>query len=426
MSDLMFVFMTILLVLGESTNIAVGQQKQSKPKPPAYLDSSTAPLTYWLQGEFYGQARLKASSPFSSYGLQVIDKGKSAFEAVLFPGGLPGEGWNKQDPLRLSGIADGHQVVFAKDEFVLTVDVDSAKVEPADWQPAADRPVWGSLKKFQRISPTLGLKPPAGSQVLFDGTATDLWSTAQVDGELLKEGAMTKNSYQDFRLHLEFQIAFKPEGTDQDRGNSGVYIQRRYELQILDSFGRELQFNDIGSIYRQQKPELNMALPPLSWQTYDIWFRAPRFDAKGEKTENARITVWLNGVPIHDDYEIIAKTGAGQKEAPHPLPINLQDHQNPIRFRNIWLIEGDIKPPAPLTTGKASSSIASKSLTPHDAGREQAFRTPAPVARDSTIIRWGPYAMPLEQYYQIGQPGWVPPPPGPVVGYGHHWPNFGP
>jgi hypothetical protein len=402
---------------------AAAQQKPpAKPKPPAYLDVEEAPSTYWLQGEYFGRVKLKSSAPMTRFGLQVIDKGKADFEAVLYQGGLPGEGWDKKDPVRLKATPADGLVVFVHDDFTLSVDGTTATVEPVVSASAVKKPLWGSLEKVQRLSPTLGLKPPAKAQILFNGSKTDLWKDAKTEGNLLKEGAMTRNEYQDFRMHLEFQLAFKPDGIDQDRGNSGVYIQRRYELQILDSFGRQMQFNDIGSIYRQQQPDLNMALPPLSWQTYDIWFRAARFDAEGKKTENARITVWLNGVPIHSDYEIIAKTGAGQKEAANPMPINLQDHQNPVRFRNIWLLEGDIKPPAPLTAPKPapSSSIAQGSFS---GGQSGVISSAPPMTYQPQIIHWGPYAMPMEGYYGMGQPGWVPPPVKPMVGY-EGWPVY--
>ena len=130
-----------------------------------------------------------------------------------------------------------------------------------------------------------------------------------------------------------------PTARGQARGNSGVYIQRRYEVQILDSFGLEGVFNECGALYRQTPPDLNMCLPPLAWQTYDIWFTPPRFAADGKtKLANARITVLHNGVPVHWHREITAKTGGGQQEGPEPLPIQLQDHGNPVMFRNIWIV----------------------------------------------------------------------------------------
>jgi len=153
------------------------------------------------------------------------------------------------------------------------------------------------------------------------------------------EGVMTKNAYKDFTLHLEFRLPFMPAAKAQARGNSGVYLQRRYETQIVDSFGLEPLNNNCGSIYRQRPADINMCFPPLTWQTYDIDFTAARFDDDGKKTNGALITVKHNGVAIHDYYELKNKTGAGQKEGPNPLPILLQNHKDPVRFRNFWILE---------------------------------------------------------------------------------------
>jgi hypothetical protein len=119
-----------------------------------------------------------------------------------------------------------------------------------------------------------------------------------------------------------------------------VYIQKRYEVQILDSFGLGTVINGCGALYRQQGPDLNMSFPPLDWQTYDIYFTAPRWDEQGKKTANARITAMHNGVRIHDDREVTAKTGAGMAEGPDKQPLRLQDHGNPVHFRNVWLVTG--------------------------------------------------------------------------------------
>ncbi len=132
---------------------------------------------------------------------------------------------------------------------------------------------------------------------------------------------------------------------DQARGNSGIYIQRRYELQILDSFGLPPVINGCGALYRQQSPELNMSFPPLAWQTYDIYFTAARWDPDGNKTSDAQITVMHNGVPVHRRYSIIAKTGAGQPETLYDGPILFQDHGNPVQFRNVWLVIRDTATP---------------------------------------------------------------------------------
>jgi hypothetical protein len=157
-----------------------------------------------------------------------------------------------------------------------------------------------------------------------------------------------------------------PTARDQARGNSGVYIQRRYEVQILDSFGLDGAFNEAGALYRQTPPDFNMAFPPLTWQTYDIWFTPPYFAADGKtKLANARITVLHNGVAVHWNREITAKTGGGQQEGPTALPIQLQDHGNPVVFRNIWIV--------PLQT-PTYCDYGSQSISCNDCYRRGHFR----------------------------------------------------
>jgi len=154
------------------------------------------------------------------------------------------------------------------------------------------------------------------------------------------DSVITRDLYQDFRMHVEFNVNEVEDSTDpESNGNSGVYIQQRYEVQILNSFGvsdEDYKPSYGGSIYRQKKPDLLVSKKAGEWQTYDIVFRAARFDG-GKKTENARITIYQNGGLIHDDYAITGKTGAGRKEGPEPGPVKLQGHHNPVRFRNVWI-----------------------------------------------------------------------------------------
>ena len=139
-------------------------------------------------------------------------------------------------------------------------------------------------------------------------------------------------------MHIEFFLPFKPLGRGQDRANSGVYMQDRYEVQVLDSFGLKGENNECGGIYSKTKPNVNMCFPPLVWQTYDIDFTAAKYDGLGKKTKNAVITVKHNGVLIHENVEIAGPTGGGKKEDPTGGAIQLQGHGNPVYYQNVWLV----------------------------------------------------------------------------------------
>lgn len=194
-------------------------------------------------------------------------------------------------------------------------------------------------------------RPPQGAVLLFDGSDASAWTETDgkpahwkiVDGALEATSGgdiQTKQPFEDFALHLEFRTPQPAPGqAGQDRGNSGVKLAGRYEIQILESHGQEPSKNNCGAIYRQKAADRNMAAPPGQWQSYDIVFRAPRFDASGRKTEHARVTVTWNGEKVHDDIEVTGPTRAGEtEERPGPAPILLQDHGHPVQFRNIWLV----------------------------------------------------------------------------------------
>lgn len=185
---------------------------------------------------------------------------------------------------------------------------------------------------------------------LFDGTAASQEQWQHTDGRkvawpLTEERSMevccgdirTKDAYRDFRLHLEFRVPLLPDDvTGQDRGNSGIYLQDRYELQILDSYGDTTpDTNEAGAIYLKKAPDTNAATAPETWQTYDIVFRAARFDENGAKTADARVTVVWNGRTVHDDVALDGPTAAGRAETPAAGAIRLQDHGNKVRFRDI-------------------------------------------------------------------------------------------
>jgi len=199
------------------------------------------------------------------------------------------------------------------------------------------------LKKIESKSPDAGLKPPAGAVILLpfkEGQKADLSKWTNGNWRALDDGVMectpgkgankTKQSFGDIKhLHIEFKLPLEPTNRGQGRANSGVYVSDAYEVQILDSFGLLHTSGDCGGIYNLRRASVNACLPPETWQTYDITFRAPR------PGENPRITVIQNGIKIHDNLSIPAKTKPGEKR-----PLQLQDHKHPIQFRNIWLVEG--------------------------------------------------------------------------------------
>jgi hypothetical protein len=198
------------------------------------------------------------------------------------------------------------------------------------------------IGKAERPADAVTLVGPEGHRLVPEGPGPGKWVFA--DGVLTASPAwdsvLTPEAYQDFRMHVEFNVneVRNPKDPEAD-GNSGIYIQQRYELQILNSFGvpeAEYKASYCGSIYRQKKPDRLVCRKAGEWQSYDIVFRAARFEGD-RKTANARITVYQNGELIHDDHPITAKTGAGEKEGPEPRPIKLQGHHNPVRFRNVWI-----------------------------------------------------------------------------------------
>ena len=191
---------------------------------------------------------------------------------------------------------------------------------------------------------------PADAIVLFDGTDLSNWvkcGTQDPAGWKVENGCMevvprtgdicSKELFTDVQLHVEFYLPLMADKTGQGRANSGVYLQGRYELQVLDSYGLDSKDNDCGGIYTLAAPMVNACRPPEQWQTYDIFFLAPRFNEKGTKTKNARISVVQNGVWIHHDLEIPQSTGGEiDHNCAEPGPVMLQDHHNLIRYRNIW------------------------------------------------------------------------------------------
>lgn len=283
----------------------------SAAEPPGTYDTPEAAQAdpdFALQGEYEGD----------KLGVQVVALGGGNFSVVSYRGGLPGAGFDGKEK---------QEIEADREDVIETV---------------------AGLKKVERKSTTLGAKPPAGAIVLFDGTAESLkkyWQPGAkltADG-LLAQGCTTAGTFRDFTLHVEFRLPFMPAARGQGRGNSGVYYQGRYETQVLDSFGLKGENNECGGIYTVRAPDVNMCFPPLAWQTYDVDFTAARWDAEGKKTTDARLTVRINGVVVHSDVAVPGTTTAAPvAETPEPGPIYLQDHGNPVRYRNIWLVPRDV------------------------------------------------------------------------------------
>jgi hypothetical protein len=301
---------------------------------PAITDPAKGGPDYEAQGEYV--CEFERDGETRKLGVQVIALGKGEFEAVSYRGGLPGDGWQRGDERNSykGKMADGVVMFEERDNHhgelkdgVLRVINDAEKRTVLE------------LKKVERKSPTLGKKPPEGAVILFDGKSIEAWRGGKiVDEKYLDVGVTSKQEFQDFTLHLEFQTPFMPEARGQARGNSGMYLQNRYEVQILDSFGLEGEDNECGGIYRIAKPIVNMCLPPLVWQTYDVEMTGARFDADGKRTSKAVVTIKHNGVVIHDKLELADITpGGASKEAPGKGPLMLQNHGDPVRFRNIWV-----------------------------------------------------------------------------------------
>ena len=187
------------------------------------------------------------------------------------------------------------------------------------------------MKRTQRKSPTLGSKPPKDAIVLFDGTSLEHWEGGRLDpatGILHTDAkdVKSKQTFKAYRVHLEFRTPVRPKARGQGRGNSGFYQTNGQEVQVLDSFGLEGLKNECGGLYGKADPRINMCLPPLAWQTFDV-----ELLPNADNPRIATLTVRHNGVVIHD--KVPTKAGGGR--------FTLQGHGNLLQYRNIWLMEHD-------------------------------------------------------------------------------------
>jgi hypothetical protein len=193
----------------------------------------------------------------------------------------------------------------------------------------------------------LGAKPPEGAVVVFDGKDLNGWVKTDgktpanwpVEGGIFTVGRgniITSQRFGNFQLHLEFNVPYMPNQRGQGRGNSGVYLTGNHELQILDSYKLTLHNDDCGAIYKQITPSVNACKPPLQWQSYDVTFHKAALDAD-KVVKRARLTVVHNGIKTIDDAEISPTPGGIDVAEGHDGPLMLQDHGNPVEFRNIWI-----------------------------------------------------------------------------------------
>jgi hypothetical protein len=314
------VLLAALTALAPALSSAAPQGKKDAVTDPALADADFA-----IQGEYAGEIQIDGKN--EKYGVQVIALGGGSFRAVGYPGGLPGDGWNRKDKASADGATEDGVTHFPKFLGGATVRQAILTVE------AEGGGTIGTLRRVERRSPTLGAKPPQGAKVLFDGQVNDFQPGKTTEDGLLTVPQRSKHLFaKDYTLHLEFRTPYKPYARGQGRGNSGAYLQGRNEIQVLDSFGLEGKRNECGGLYGRKDCDLNMCFPPLTWQTYDVEFRAPRTDGDGKLTAEATVSVKHNGVLIH------AKVPLG-KTPEKGGPLTLQNHGNPVHYRNIWVVE---------------------------------------------------------------------------------------
>jgi hypothetical protein len=266
-----------------------------------------------MQGEYEG----------SGMGAHVIARSGGYFDLALYEGGLPGKGFTgaDKDIVRHEGGRRNGEVQFGGHWKI----VDGVLKNDGK-----------SLQKIERTSPTQGLKPPDGAIVMFDGSGLGKFKDAKLQDGTLGVRARSTQALTDHFLHIEFRVPYQPGRWDAGRGNSGVFLQERHELEILDTMGRERKNSHCGGIINGPAPKINMAFPPLSWQTYDVAFKAAKFEGNKRKSK-ARVSVWHNGVLIHDNVEL-----RDHRDDQKPGGLYLQDqHRCDVRFRNIWVLPGD-------------------------------------------------------------------------------------
>ncbi|MEI7688387.1 MAG: DUF1080 domain-containing protein [Planctomycetota bacterium] len=307
-------FATLALVsLGATAQEEKKVEKKPAPKKSVVAtDAKDAGVDFLVQGEYQGD-KLAA---------QVFALGDGKFDVYFLAGGLPGAGWDGKGRVKAPATLDEDKAAatIKGPAHAGTIKLGSPAILTGESKEGKF-----TLTRVERKSPTLGAKPPEGARVLFDGANTGEWN-GKVENGLLAVPASTKNPLKIAKLHIEFVTPFMPNARGQGRGNSGVYLYGK-EIQVLDSFALDGKNNECGGIYSEVAPLVNMCLPPLSWQTYDVEITPATVDPKSKKASNL-LTVHHNGVKIHEN---IPWNATGN--------INLQNHGNPVFFRNIWIVE---------------------------------------------------------------------------------------
>jgi hypothetical protein len=324
---------TLPLMAGGQDQKKADAKARARPSFEAFTDPDQAGPDYQIQGEYVTEDTARRR-----YGIQAIAEGDGKFKMRALRGGLPGDGWDGWTQYQFTGKTTDGKVTFEGDVASGVIGGGTVTATLRDS---------GEVVKFKRIvrrSATEGLKPPPGAVVLFDGSSADAWDKGKVENRLLSTmvpgGINSKRAFGDCTVHVEFRTPFMPRAAGQERGNSGVYLQGRYEVQVLDSFGLAGKNNECGGIYELSDPIVNMCYPPLQWQTYDIEYVAAKFDPAGKKVNDAVITVKHNGVLVQDHVALKRDTRAAPvKEGPDKGPLYLQNHGNPVHYRNVWVVE---------------------------------------------------------------------------------------
>ena len=296
-----------------------------------YTSPEEAGLIYRFQGEYMGVIDAWGGT----WGAQVVATSEKSVSVHLLEGGLPGQGFEGGSPSKefaseLS--ADKNKMESTHDDCFVIVEPETLTVKSTDGKEL------GILTKIVRESKTLGANPPDNAVVLFNADGINNFTDGKTTGDgFLTVGCTSTELMGDHSMHIEFRTPFQPNDSGQGRGNSGVYIQGRYEVQVLDSFGLVGEDNECGGIYQIARPKTNMCYPPLTWQTYDIDFTEAKYSPAGQKTSTAKVTIKHNGIVIHEDLELPKQTPGKDIESDSPGPVYFQDHGNPVVFRNIWI-----------------------------------------------------------------------------------------